>query len=381
MLDILFRLLREGNIYLIIYIYLLFSISFDFGKQLTKYKYIWSIISGVILTSFIAFRWETGTDWVNYKELFDSLKLNWEFITNVYHFDFGYVILNAICKLIINNYTFFLIIDSAIAIGLIIYLIIKNSKFPNISVFIFYTSYFLAHFMGSNRRMIAIALLLCGFIALFNKKYKAYIFWQVGAFLFHKSSIVGLIAKFIPYERINLAKTIVFFSISMLLGLIKLPKIIVEKMSSVLFAGNPLIEKFIFYTENTDESLADTVDSPTHFILAILKRSIFLILITYYLNKSDSEENKLVGYLYNLYLVGIIIYMIFNGFAILQVLSTYFAILEVILLTQVIDYSSKKELRIILPFIAIYGLIQVLNALRIYPDLYIPYQFVINNIF
>lgn len=115
-------------------------------------------LSGLALM--LGLRWETGTDWTAYLDLFQELELGTSLLFAVYHFDIGYVLINAVVRLFTDSYTVFLLINSALALALIYLFLRRCSPYPNTSLLVFYTSYFVAHYMGSNRRIIAMGLLL-----------------------------------------------------------------------------------------------------------------------------------------------------------------------------------------------------------------------------
>ncbi|GAT62307.1 EpsG family protein [Paludibacter jiangxiensis] len=375
MTDILSQLIINGKIYIILYIIFLSFLFFDFECHLNKYRYLTAFFSCVILWFFLSLRWKTGTDWDSYKELFDTLPLDHlPSLFSVEHFDLGYVFLNAISKAIWNNYTFFLCIDSFIAI-LIIYLLIRHlSTHPNLSLLIFYASFFLSHFMGSNRRMISIGLLLYAFIYTYHRQWFRYSVLQLIALLFHNSAIIGLIGIVIPKAMIKTKTIISLWIIGFFLGMIELPKLILEKFTTLFFSSNPLIIKFVYYTENQDNESMETINTPQHFLFAIIKRSLFLVLFIYYIPKIRNQKYDIAKYLFNLYFAGILVYMSFNGFAVLQTLSTYFAIIEIFLLAICIPYMTKTVRLLIIPILVIYCFMQILNSLSVYPEAYLPYQ-------
>ena len=169
-MEIIKILCTEGYIYLILFFYLWCNVILESSIQTSQYKNYFFIISSTILALFIGVRWETGTDWTPYKDLFDTLQLDWSFLFNIYHFDIGYVLFNAFIKLFTENYTIFLICNSSITIFLLSKLIIKISPYPNLSLLFFYTNFMIAQFMGSNRRMMAMVFILWFFYYIYTKK-------------------------------------------------------------------------------------------------------------------------------------------------------------------------------------------------------------------
>ena len=178
-MEIIKILCTEGYIYLILFFYLWCNVILESSIQTSQYKNYFFIISSTILALFIGVRWETGTDWTPYKDLFDTLQLDWSFLFNIYHFDIGYVLFNAFIKLFTENYTIFLICNSSITIFLLSKLIIKISPYPNLSLLFFYTNFMIAQFMGSNRRMMAMVFIL----SLCDSHYFQLLYTQKGFFI------------------------------------------------------------------------------------------------------------------------------------------------------------------------------------------------------
>lgn len=177
-------------VYLLIFLYLYLGCWIESAHNLKKGSTLLFYTSVIIIIALIGLRWETGTDWSSYYLFFDNLTLDWSIIFGVMHFDLGYVIINALIKYFTQNYTLFLIFDTIIAIIPLVVLVRKISPFPNLSLFVFYTNFLLSQYMGSNRRMIAMSLVLWAvyFIAI-HKETKA-IVTLIVSFLFHRSSIL-----------------------------------------------------------------------------------------------------------------------------------------------------------------------------------------------
>lgn len=75
MLEAIEILLSQGTVYVIIYVYLFYLALLESSQYFSLFKRETVLFSSYILLLFIGLRWETGTDWLSYKELFDSLEL------------------------------------------------------------------------------------------------------------------------------------------------------------------------------------------------------------------------------------------------------------------------------------------------------------------
>lgn len=372
-MNIINYLLIDGHEYLLLFFFLIMNTIIESSKGLKKYKYILFYFSSIILACFIGFRWETGTDWEPYKELFDSIQLNWTFLFNVYHFDIGYVFFNALIRIFTDSYTIFLIFNSGITIFLLAKIILKISPYPNLSLLFFYTNYMIAQFMGSNRRMMAMVFCLWLFYYVYQNNKKSSYISLGSAFLFHRSSIIGILTYLIPHKIISIKKTLLLLTISLLIGILQLPAKCVEITGSILstFMNNPLIEKMVFYSENNEEHLIyGTGNLIISTILAVAKRSILLIFYFYIIKKNKIDDTT--SYLYNIYIIGFIGYLSFIG-SFFQMLSAYFTFVEILLIGKIYSYTTGKIKIVFCFLLCFYGLFQMMNALNVYPELYMPY--------
>ena len=336
----------NGSIYWLIFIWLICAVWLESSKYFSKYKRLFSLISAIILFTFIGARWETGTDWDNYKFLFDSLKLDWGFITSIYHFDIGYILLNAGVKIFTDSYTVFLFVDSFCAISLIYFLLQKTAKHPNISWLLFYTNFMLIQFMGSNRRMISMVLIL----------------WM----------IYFLCKKYITKSLISLS--IKSFSICFIIGILQLPEKFIQFIAGLLsFALHvPLVELLTFYSENGEEHLVNATGSLfLSTILALGKRIIFLIF--YWRLISRNKKDIIANTFFNVYILGIAGYLALIG-SFFQIITSFWALAEIILIGRIYGQARKNEKLIFCIFIIGFGILQIMNALNVYPELYIPYK-------
>ena len=57
----------------------------------------------------------------------------------------------------------------------------------------------------------------------------------------------------------------------------------------------------------------------------------------------------------------------------LVIFTTYFALIEIVLVARIYSYTSGRLKTVFCLVLGLYGFLQLVNALSIYPDLYIPY--------
>jgi hypothetical protein len=367
-------LFSSGIIYLIFYLVLFISIIIETIKEFSKYRLILVVFFFITLSLFTGLRWETGTDWFSYKELFDTLELDWTFLLNVYSFDLGYVVLNAFVKLFTDNYTLFLLIDSFIAVGIVYYFLKKYSLNPIISLFVFYNAFFVAQFMGSNRRIIALGSGLFIFYFIFQKNIKKYTLWQIIAFLFHRSSIILILTWFVPRKRFNTKQILILLFICLIIGIPQLPFKLVGHLGEAMsgLTSNSIVDKMVTYSDNN--FIPDNTNPVILMILSVMKRSIFISFYLYVININKGVLDSITDYFFNIYIVGFAIYLLFNGSPMFQLLSTYFTFIEIALIGRIWNYTNIRTKFIFLGVLFFYGFFQLLSSLNAYPELYIPYK-------
>lgn len=370
------QLLSDGKIYLVAYFVLFVFIILENCNETLKYRYWSGYVVSIFLILFTGLRWETGTDWTPYKELFDSIKFDWTFLLNVYSFDLGYVLFNALGRILTDNYTVFLLIDSALAIGMITWFFRKHSPNPLLSFFIFYNAFFIAQFMGSNRRIISLACSLFFFYAVFHKKKRLQFFSFLSAFFFHRSSLVLLLTYFIPKKRFTITRSLIYIGTSLILGIAQFPFKAIGIIGSALsvLTSNPIVEKMLFYSDNSDEQIPENVDPKLQMILSVIKRSIFLSFYFWVIKRRKGVLDPLTDFFFNIYIIGFVIYILLNGSPIFQMLSTYFTFIEIVLIGRIWFFSGKHERLIFFAVLFFYGFFQLLNSVNAYPELFIPYK-------
>ncbi|MFQ6601600.1 EpsG family protein [Flavobacterium sp. C3NV] len=376
MIELIINLFSEGKIYLFFYLFFFVLAVLEITNDVKPYRNVLAFISVFFLMFFTGLRWETGTDWFSYKELFDDLELNWFFLLNVFSFDLGYVILNAAVKIFTDNYTIFLLIDSIIALGIVFWFLKKYSPNPNISIFVFYNAFFVAQFMGSNRRIISLGSALFVFYFVNQIKYKKYALWQSLAFLFHRTSIILIVTWFIPRQRFSTKKIFKILLLCLVVGISQLPFKLVGFLGEALsaFSTNPFVDKMLFYSSNNEEIVSENTNPIILMTLSVIKRSIFIAFYLYVVKKNKGVLDYLSDYFLNIYIVGFAIYLLFNGSPIFQMISTYFTFIEIALIGRFWSYADVKTKLIFLGVLLLYGFFQLLSSLNAYPELYIPYK-------
>ncbi|WP_438589710.1 EpsG family protein [Duncaniella freteri] len=369
-------LLSNGYVYIFLYIWVLCGVWVDLSNVSSRSKKSVFILSIIFLFTFIGIRWQTGTDWDSYKKLFDTLDLNWDSVVTTRHFDSGYVVLNLIVKSITDSYTVFLLVDSAVT-GIILYYIIKRSSFyPSISVFLFYSNFMIAQFMGSNRRMIAMVLILWFFYFILNQaKIKSVVTLAI-SFLFHRSSIACVISFLIPKKIFNIKQTVLIISIGAMIGILGVRSSFFEMLNIFMqanYSDSSMAGSISAYTLHSEDHLVLYTSNPiVTTVLALGKRCVFLFFYIWIIVNSKKVIDKVTCFFYNINVVAISMYIAFIG-SFFQMLSAYWAFAEIILIGRIFYYAPIRIKILFAVFMSFFGFFQLANALSVYLDLYIPY--------
>ena len=351
--------------FMIAYSFMLVSLTQE-GRSLKKVNYFYL---AVLMVVFSGLRWSCGTDWEPYKVVFDSICAGQKRIDE--HFDTGYVLLNKVIAVFSQDYTTFLLVDSFLAIFLICKAIQKNKNTnKNVALYIFFLNYFCVHYMGSNRRIIAIGFLLNGFIAFFERKYIIWLILQVLAFYFHRASIVGILAVFVPKKLLTTKKIYILIIISILLGLFQFSMKFISQVANIALqiSNNQIFRLVDYYSSSVHEG-----KSAISFFFAITKRAIFVFIFLHY-RKYYKIEDLRFNYYLNIYIFAVVIYSLLNGTGQFLTLTTYFTITEIFIWGILFNLIKRRNKLNMLLFLMFFGIFQMLNNFTTYTTAFLPYK-------
>lgn len=367
----------EGRIYLIIYaclgIAMIIELFYE-NEILAK----WMARAGAItIILLIGLRWETGTDWFPYYKIFYTSDSSSDYESVVFGIDYGYIVLNKIVYFVSREYTLFLIIDAIIAVGAVYVFIERSTKLPCMGVFLFYASYAMTHFMGSNRRMIAIGFTCIGFLFLARSRRLSQDWprWAVPfgvAALMHRTSVAALPGLIVSAKAWRASTVILVLVLSLALGITGISLTLLEGLANALsqYAGLSVVSKLVFYTSGDAQYDANT-DFARQAILGALKRGSVIVILVMYMRKA--KPSLYVQKLYNIYITGCAIYFTMIAAPIFQIISTYYSIVEIVLIPLVFhDLKSLKVPYTI--YLLMLTLALLLSSLTPYLELYVPYH-------
>jgi hypothetical protein len=303
----------------------------------------------VVFTLFRGLRWETGTDWQQYYEVF--LSASWE---NVFSFarnssvsmEFGYMLLNVLVKSIGGNYTMFLLLTNLFVLIAYMKFALTNSRTP---IFIFILIMFSTQFFPV-RIAIAVAVIILGLCNFSEKRYWRVTIYTLIAMSMHSSALAFLPVYFFSFYWRVPTKLAVAAAVG-LMALAQLPfynLMLFSIAGGLNILGDEASHKFETYinydvTKNSGAVIAFT---------GIVSNTIFIVLLIIFGNMIKKQsaylKNSNINYdfLFNIYFVFMMIAIAFPGdnMAGLRRLQNYFMFAFPILFSTFI-VTSKKQYR------------------------------------
>ena len=310
-------------------------------------------------------RWETGTDWEPYFNHFNSFAGLTSIILS--DFEYGYGLFEFTISYFTNNYSILLIIHSIIFYLLVITSFKKYSPNIFLTLMLFYTAFM--GVVGSNRQLLAVAVCLYSIEFILKKRPLFFTLLIIVATSFHSTAFVFIFCYFLNFNIKNISfLTLIIFSI--IIGRTELPLLIINRISGLF--GDLLSFKLNFYIQNSSEAM---LEKSLTFI-GFVKRMLFLACFYYTKNKLNLKF-KYYNLLFNIYLMGLIIYFLFSNSLLIFVNrgSLYFNIMEPLLLTLQLYVFKDRRIRILCVislFILSIGLF--FQSISAYTDLFIPYK-------
>lgn len=301
----------------------------------------------IVLTLFRGLRWETGTDWQQYYDVFQTA--DW---SNIFSFarnssvsmEWGYMLLNVLIKSIGGNYTLFLLLTNFFVLLAYMKFALSNSKTP---IFIFILIIFSAQFFPV-RIGIAVAVIILGLCNFSSKRYWRVTLYTLIAMSIHSSALAFLPIYFFSFywkvpTKLAVATAILWMIIAQT-SFYKDTLLIVA--GNLNFLGDDAAHKFENYL---DYNLVKNSGMVMAFS-GILSNTIFIVLLILFgnmINKPSAylkNSNINYGFLFNIYFVFMMIAIAFPGdnMAGLRRLQNYFMFAFPILFSTYIVSNQKK---------------------------------------
>ncbi len=296
------------------------------AKDKRVFKIIWFFLI-VFMVLFVGFRDGTivGTDSPAYFRYY---------IEKLPPVELGYKYINYLFSDIGLSYTLFLLFINLISLFNVGRFIKLNSFYLIFPLFIYFSDFYFYYNFSGIRQALALSFVALSVYYIFKDKKLISLLLILIASLFHVTALIFILAFFVPKVRMELSKYIKFLLI-VIIGVL---------VGSYIIENVPYLNyRFVYYSSMQEQS--DNIVG--NYLIGILKRSIvlFAVLLVF---KDFFKENKNF-YLYNLYVVGFIIYvssyLISPEFGVR--LGSYFVILDCILISSYIYYSKSFTNRMV----------------------------------
>jgi hypothetical protein len=330
-----------------------------------------------VFTLFRGLRWNTGTDWGQYYDVFRTA--DWNNIlsysrNSAIQMEPGYMLLNTLIKSIGGNYTLFLLATNFFVLLSYVKFSLTNSKTPiYVLVLLMFSTQFFPVRIG-----IAVGFIIFGLCGFTQGKHLRVLVCTLIAASIHSSAVI-----FIPVyccafiTRIPTALAVGFSIAAMLLiqigGINDMFSMISFGLNAV--EGGEIAHKFDGYLNYNLKSINAVSTSLNAFIFIAS-----LIPFGYLLNKTEDQKNKIYyDFLYNMYFVFVMIGIFFSSDNMLGLkrLQNYFAFAFPLLFSMFIVYGKKKYPQFSFAFIFCFIAYALFRSYTMffggYPDSHFPY--------
>ena len=317
---------------------------------------------------------DVGNDTKTYLELYDNVAQNAysEMFGYFSRYEPAYIYFNKFLSDIWSNPQFLFIISGIIVFSAFYKLIAKHSEFILLSIFLFFTMRIFDDSMNVTRHIIAISFLVYSYSFLRKQRGIPFVLLVFAAALFHKSTIIFLLAWFLVKLKINRA-LIVYWVIGLFAVAVLSPQII-----TFLFNQNILPDYYI-----DSEYFDDGKIAPLIMLIISMLVSIFGLLSKAYQKPSNGDVEGVVIFdnknmlIFQMFATVLLVFNI--HFAGLLRVAGCFQLFSIILLPNSLKNFKNKQtyfilLVIIIAIFTLYYII-IITYRPLWNKIY-PYSFV-----
>lgn len=305
----------------------------------------------------VGLRWEMGTDWQAYLQIFQQSAESFYDVA----IEKGFLWSNYYFNQITHSYQTFIFIQAFFLyfVTLKFYKIV--TPYPMIALIWFYSINL--GLVGSNRQLTASFIILLGLIYyLKNNKWYFYVLFVFIAMQFHNSAIFGIFYLF--FNRTVSTKILLLsLVICLMIGYVGATDFVFSYAS---FLGDVAKDKAEIYGK----------EITTYSIVAILKRIVVVVPFLIFRNKIKSDQ-KILNYIVNGYIFGVCIYLLFGKtFGIVATRGAYyFNIMEPVIISYYIYLLRNQIIKhLALVFVVILCIILLRQSIVQYPEIFVPYK-------
>ncbi|MEJ5055156.1 EpsG family protein [Sphingobacterium sp. MYb382] len=322
---------------------------------------------------FLSFiRWETGTDWKNYYNYFESIE-NLDFETDSYELGFHY--LNKLVKFISDDYTVLLIFSGAILFFFQSIAIKRMSPYPLLSLLFLWSTQF-ANVLFV-RQWIAVVILFCSTVFIEKRKPFLFVIFVLIACSFHRTSFLFLLSWWIYNLDFSKKKMIIILILSILVSLLltKVMEFIAGNLGGVVQAK---LDGYL--DEDYNSSQKEELNIVSVMLRGFSNKLLILITSFYFYKRIVNDFPVFKGYL-NIYWFGAIVYFMTLPVSLVLVRMSYaFDFFQIILAAFIFaQFKSKHSRLIFLTIFLIYLILRLTQTLNgPYMEEYVPFKTILD---
>lgn len=296
------------------------------GEDLIEHRSNFLCTASILfLIVFASVRWDTGTDFKSYENLFktiDSVQIEWGF--------------RLVAKTV-SSFTQLLTVYATLSV-LLNYSIIKQyAEHRFVSILLFFSTVFLRFDMGIIRQGAAMALTMYSIKYAYNGQWKAFLAYIILATLFHNSAILFAAICFIINKKIPKSAMLITVGVCFIMGFTNIWSMLFTLLSHLPL---PMMNRYINHFMNN--SMNNTSFSITDL------QSLILLAAFLYFRKDNavSEEDKLYNALINIYFLGTCLFFLFRKFYLFSGRGVnYFFQVEILLIPALLKRIKNAGVR------------------------------------
>jgi len=333
-----------------------------FNKEFVgKYKPLFAFICYAFLIFHDGLRWETGTDWIPYYDAFETLFFNSD-NSAAETFEPGYFAFFYAIRLLSDDYSLYLILHAIVFYTCFFYCIFKISRYPFVSLLLFY--YITLPYLGMNRQFLAMAIYAVGLVQLSEGKKLHFFLAIIVAMLFHKTAIVGLAALFANH-RIRPIFLIALLGVACAISFSG----VLDGVSNLaaLALSDGMEKKADVYLNEEYEI------SPIATAISLTRKLLWVGLLLVFDKKVDDKDDNYY-FIFNLYFVGVLFYTLFNGTPLQVIVARaliYYNIMEMFLIPYILTIFKPNYGKLFVMFLLVaYCYINIKKGFSNYTDLF-----------
>ncbi len=288
---------------------------------------------------------DVGVDTRTYKMIFDSLShTSWLYVPSFY-IELLYSVMNKTVSFIGLPFNAILLINAAISLGGIRYLIVKYSKNKILSLYMFICIGYMSSMMNIMRQYVALTFIILAYMAVMEKKHPAKaLFFFLVAFLIHDSSVI-LFAFLILYWILNLQKVkeTLVLKILVFLGSFVL----------VFMLGKIITVLGLDYDHLASAAAYEYSIFNFNFLLKIFSIAVYFFIDRYYVHKGEIYKKDLsdMHFLNYLMIVSCFMNLASVEFNMFTRFNLYFSIMLIVFipnLLAMVPYREKSAVKVVM---------------------------------